>query len=255
MRTGAVLRGSLVCLVAILPSLTTAQAQGDANRSAVAGRVQDSRSGAPVPGAIIEILGRSHRAETDSAGAFRFANLPADLIRLRIRGVGYVPLERSLMLREGRESQLALELTPNAPRLPAVTVTAEAESPGIMAGFRDRQRMGIGTFFGDAELLNDPRRGLVDLLRHVPGLRIGGRGGGVAFSSRRSCPLTVILDGQVLVGNAISLHDLPVIGSYAGIEVYPGQASLPSQFRVLGSECGAIVLWSRRGSEGRGRGD
>ncbi|MFN2316153.1 MAG: carboxypeptidase regulatory-like domain-containing protein [Gemmatimonadales bacterium] len=213
------------------------------------GQVLDARTGSPIPHARVEIATLNRAVEVDSLGQFRMDRLIADLIALRVQGVGYLPLTRTLMLREGRVERIDLILTPDPTRLPTVEVEAPPLARGAMSGFEERRKMGFGTFFGAEDIQGLERERLTEVLRRVPGLIINPRG--VAFSSRRNCAINVVLDGQVLVGSSISLLDLPALGSYEGIEVYPGQASLPSIFRVMGSECGVIVLWSRRGNERR----
>lgn len=223
--------------------------QAQERPAALVGQVLDARTGRPIPQARVEIATLGRSVSTDSLGQFRIDRLTPDLIVLRVRGVGYLPLTRTVMLREGRVERIDLILAPDPVRLPTVAVEAPEVSRGAMSGFEERRQMGFGTFFGAEDIQGLERERLPEMLRRVPGLLINPRG--VAFSSRRNCPINIVLDGQVLVGSSISLLDLPALGSYAGIEVYPGQATLPSVFRVLGSDCGVLVLWSRRGNERR----
>ncbi|HUG27261.1 MAG TPA: carboxypeptidase regulatory-like domain-containing protein, partial [Gemmatimonadales bacterium] len=153
------------------------------------GQVLDARTGRPVPQARVEIAALDRAVETDSLGQFLMDRLTPDLVTLRVRGVGYLPLTRTLMLREGRVERIDLILAPDPTRLPTVEVEAPPVSPGAMSGFEERRDMGHGTFFGAMEIQAMERERLPDVLRRVSGLRITARG--IAVSSRRNCPLHV----------------------------------------------------------------
>lgn len=241
---------SLATLLMVAGSMSDALNGQVVERLAILrGQVIDGPSSQPLPFAVVEIPLIQRRTQADSIGEFLLTDLHPGLVRIHVRHLGYQPLHRSLLLRDGRVERVTLVLTPETTRLPALVVEGAVLPRGAMSGFEERRSMGHGTFFGSEEIQVMENQRLPDILRRVPGLQITARG--TVISARRNCPLHIIMDGQVLVGNNISLWDLPALGSYAGIEIYPGQASLPSQFRVLGSECGVLVLWSRRGYERR----
>ena len=65
-------------------------AQEPANRGTVAGVVRDS-SGGGIAGAEITIVGTGLRAHTNPQGEFRLTNVPAGIVSVGVRRLGFVP--------------------------------------------------------------------------------------------------------------------------------------------------------------------
>lgn len=261
-------QGSLLLLSALsagVPGWAMAQTTG------VMGRVLHEGTREPIVGAVVEILSQSRRAETDSTGAFRIVGLAPQIVTIRLRGVGFRPVERSLNLFAGRVVSADYLMTPAPVALPDVSVREEATSPTarMLEGFESRRRMGIGKFYTEDELSRHLQRQLPDLLRDAPSVRLvrGAMNEYFAANSRRvvtsiaqgrtqrTCFLDIFVDGSVVwssdrgaqgtppvdLGHFIPLSDL------VGVEVYSGVATVPAEFRRHGSNCGALVFWTRRG--------
>jgi hypothetical protein len=94
-----------------------------AQEGAVAGRVVDGTTRAPVAGARVEVVGTSVGAVTDSGGRFRLAAVPAGVVALRVRAVGFEPVVRTdVAVSTGKPVTVAVELRRSAVALERVTV-------------------------------------------------------------------------------------------------------------------------------------
>src|SRR5262249_22954306 len=141
-----------------------------------------------------------------------------------------------------------------------------AISPALR-GFEERRATGRGRYLTDSLLRKNEQRQLGDLLAsQLAGLKIMKMGSGdVAVSKRgkprgkeamlnrgsqRACFATVYVNGVMIYDKSTSdpkqpppdLREFPV-SQIAAIEFYPGQSTLPVQFKA--SECGTLLLWLR----------
>ncbi len=97
-----------------------------ARASSVTGTVIDSRSGQPLPGAQVNVVGTMIGAATDAQGRYRIVNVPSGAVRLRARLLGYAAVERTLMMEDGRGYSADFSLTSSPLSLDAVVVTGTA---------------------------------------------------------------------------------------------------------------------------------
>jgi hypothetical protein len=146
---------------------------------------------------------------------------------------------------------LLVELAPVAPLLTPVVVRADrVVSSGPFAGFHQRRASGFGRFFTRQEIERAAPMRTTDLLRMVPGVRLGRNN--LATPSIRfrgsTCDPEVVLDGMTLGPVMLDLDALAP-NSIEGMEVYSGAATVPTEFKKgFGrSGCGMIVVWTRRG--------
>jgi len=134
----------------------------------------------------------------------------------------------------------------------------------VMQGFEDRRKAGIGQFITDSALRATSGSRLSRLLiKHMPGLSIGGDGsfGEYPISSRvcsgMSCSTprcyvriyfdgTLAFDGTPQQRNARGV-DLATFkpDDLSGIEYYAGPSGLPARFAGFNSDCGTLLIWSR----------
>jgi hypothetical protein len=155
-------------------------------------------------------------------------------------------------------------------KLDTVKVRAEAPpnyiSPALR-GFEERRAKGMGKFISEKELRAADNRTLPNILTKLPGVRLryehsstfvvasrsgskGGRGMGGS-----PCYVAVYQDGMRLFGGGGGGGGTPEqpmdfqrlqVREYAGIEFYPGGASMPVEFnQTKGSDCGTLLLWTR----------
>lgn len=267
---------SLACLAALLALLAPAEAGGQGGSSTLSGRVIDANSRTPLPFVVVNLTipGEApRRVESDVEGRFRVENLPAQLIRLNLRVIGYEPLTRALNLYAGRVSTVVYEMSHVQVILPDVVVEETAPTTVLMEGFAERRQQGFGTYFDIDQLSRMGGRNVADLVREAPGVRIvrsttnethavstrraiGGPGRGPA----RECFMQVVVDGMIVwspgPGGVVDAHSGPPpdIGrllstrELAGMEIYAGMSGVPLEFRREGVACGTVIFWTRRGS-------
>ena len=92
----------------------------------ITGTVTDQRSGQPLPGVQVNIVGTMIGAATDAQGRYRIVNAPAGSARLRARLLGYAAVERTITLEEGRALAVDFSLASSPLSLDAVVVTGTA---------------------------------------------------------------------------------------------------------------------------------
>lgn len=267
---------SLSCLAMLLALLPLEGVWGQGGSSTVQATVIDAASRQPLPSVVVDLTipGEARRrVESDTMGRFRVEHLPAQLIRLHLRVIGYEPLTRSLNLHAGRVSNVVYEMRQVQVILPDVTVEETAPTTVFMEGFAERRQQGFGTYFDIDELSRMGGRNVADIVREAPGVRIvrstsnethavstrraiGGPGRG----SARECFMQVVVDGMILwspgPGGEVTTHTGPPpdIGrllstrELAGMEVYAGMSGVPIEFRRDGVACGTVIFWTRRGS-------
>jgi hypothetical protein len=208
------------------------------------GLVTDRQTGAPVPGADVVLAGLpGGRRITDDEGAFRYDSLPPGTHRLSVSGLGYQPVEDSVVLAAGSAYRLSVGLVPQALALDPIVVVAQAR-PTLLdrVGFVERRQSGLGTFL-TREMIEARSPPLVyDLLRAVPGVRIvPGRRGAMIPTMRGGCVPAVFVDGvSALVQVGVDLSLSP--DHIEAVEVYRGPET-PPQYQL--NACGAILFWTR----------
>lgn len=260
-------------LVLIALLVGTAQALSQTpTRGGVAGRVLDQATGEPIPLATVEIVELERWIETDSLGRFRMIDMESSLVTIRIRCIGYEGIQRSLFIRPGRVLQMQYHLTQSAVVLPEITTKAkQPESIAVRSGFEERRRLGFGTFWDDAQIRQNEHRELVDLIYQTPGVTIA-RSGSQQFlaNSRRlgntqgragPCLLQIVVDGVAIwtpdgggrnprSNPPPDLTTLIPLSQLSAIEIHTSSSGIPMQLRRFGSDCGALMLWTRDGAVG-----
>ncbi|MEP6990646.1 MAG: carboxypeptidase-like regulatory domain-containing protein, partial [bacterium] len=89
----------------------------------ITGTVTDQRSGLPLPGAQVIIIGTATGAMTDDKGQYRIPGVPAGTVRLRVRLLGYGLVERSVTVQDGTPAVVDFTLSTSPLSLDAVVVT------------------------------------------------------------------------------------------------------------------------------------
>lgn len=205
---------------------------------------------------------------TDAEGRARFANRPLGQYVLRVRAVGFAPVEERIELAAAGEITwpVSMERSTGSQLLPTVIRTAR-RSP--VPGLDERRATARGHIFDRASIDSIRPRVTTDLLRRVPSVRLVGSGVGFVPRTRRSsgfgdCPMSIYLDG-VQVDDERGAPPAPPIGQPArgsraappsvidgisvdileAVEVYVGASEIPSQFNQAGGSCGVIALWTR----------
>jgi hypothetical protein len=237
----------------------------------IRGRVVDRARGTPIPSVAVSLSDSSGQLlasdVTDASGAFEIEAPGVRVCRLALKRVGYQ--SRELALELGAESVVhvpqnvsALDAVPV--ELEEVTVTGPRSRKLEVAGFYQRRNEGHGSFITRGEF--DPARPsqTTDVLRRLQGLRInpnpkfgsGRAGSSVApryllETSRGApglgyCPPALFVNGSYIGTAAETDIDLVIrVNDIEAIEVYSGAGQFPARFNVMGSLCGAVVIWTQ----------
>ncbi|HYC52361.1 MAG TPA: carboxypeptidase-like regulatory domain-containing protein [Gemmatimonadaceae bacterium] len=209
-----------------------------------------SQQSIPLAGVRVGLAGRERSAETDSAGAFTFLNIPAGSHTIEVRALGYAPEQRRVDLVHGADTAIAVRMTSVKRVLDTIRVVGQRVFDRDGSGFLRRKRSGQGYFMDESVIARDGAGDLYGLMRRAPALHIEQQGFRRYLMMRdRSggyCVPAVFLDGQRLMGEQVADLDLMVRpGDLRGVEVYRGFNS-PGEFSNALNECGTVVMWTRQ---------
>ncbi|MBC7842084.1 MAG: TonB-dependent receptor [Gemmatimonadaceae bacterium] len=154
------------------------------------GELRDSSSGAALRGAEVSVTGvMTRRIRTDAAGHFAFSQLPARTVRLRVRLIGFTPLERDIDLGPGNVS-LSLRLGASTITLDSVTVVTDARADPLSG-------VAATSTIDAAELSATRGQTLGETIKFLPGVSV------IQFGPSIAKPVIRGLNSQrVLVMNA-----------------------------------------------------
>jgi TonB family protein len=194
-------------------------------------------------------VGGGFRVSTDDSGRYRIAGIVAGPATLTARRIGYRPTSQRIRLSAGDVHTVDFRLGMTTATLAEVRVTEAREVwESRLAGFAARSKQQVGHFVTRERIERANSSTLSDLLREIPGVKIGPvRNEGRAIRLRgATCPPLVFVDGFPASAGEFDL-DIIDLKSVEGIEVYGGMASIPAELtgpREL-DRCGVIAIWSR----------
>src|SRR5207247_495297 len=93
----------------------------------ISGTVTAAETNAPLERATVSVVGTRLSAETDAAGHYGLSGVPVGTYRLRARMLGYAPADSSVVVEEGKESVVDLQLKAQAIELEAVVAIGYGE--------------------------------------------------------------------------------------------------------------------------------
>jgi len=260
---GAALLGLLLVPVTAVPESLLAQerqdaggagdaAAGEEGLATLRGRVVSAMTGGPLPDARVVLAVAGRGAFTDSAGRFTITDVPAGLDTVRVGLVGFAEQQAPLTLAPGRVTRATFMLSESVLRLEEITVEVESDerTRGKLSGFWERRSAGTG-YYITPEMIEEREGAQVpsDLLRTVPGVRVGNPGFGgapirIGRATGTSCrDPTYWVDG---VRNRTMTFDDLNVDELAAIEIYRGPSETPARF-AAGAGCGVIVVWTAEG--------
>lgn len=167
-------------------------------------------------------------------------------------------VEGPILLGEDQLIPAEFRLDPMPVVLDSIRVVAQSRRLSlVLAGFYDREQTGLGHFIGPDKIMERfEARQISDYFWGVPGIRLMPRdnlaGSGYVPMMRASAALRgfclpdVYLDGIPQPG-AEDLDNLIMPFDIEAIEVYRGPAEVPARYTTAASNCGVILLWSRKG--------
>jgi hypothetical protein len=200
---------------------------------------------APIANATVSILGTELRVVTGENGRFRIAQLPLGTYFVFVRRIGLEAASAAVQVVDSDAVRVSFGLRAAATKLD--------ERREFAAKF------GGGQFMNQDEIEKRNTVFATELIRTFRGISVGyalvlgQKGVPIATSGRapgsinQTCMPTIWLDG-VLLPIPTNLDNLPSPKAIAGIEVYPGPASVPPRYAAGGMSCGAILIWTRDGS-------
>jgi hypothetical protein len=223
----------------------------DAPHMTLVGQVLDRNTAAPVVNATVRLVPGTTMVNTGADGRFALPLVPLGVHDLRIEHTAYTAATTRIDT-DSDDAMPIVRLTALA--IPLAPVIVTTTSPRLdAAGFYDRQRRGVGSFIGRAQIDAARPQFPSDLLRAVPGIRLittpMRRGVRTVTTGRGDCRFRFVVDGTRTLPD-FEIDGMPLT-MIEGIEVYTGMAQVPAAFRgaadVTGASCGVIALWLRDG--------
>lgn len=236
------------------------------------GQVVDS-AGHPIRAAIIEADDPPKAVVSDDSGYFRFAELPAGPITIRVRHIGFEAIEFQLRLLADSTVSVGVKLLPAAQVLNTVEVDAGAEAahPQLaQTGFYQRMRAGWGRMVTPEDI--DKHRNSATaaswFLQDMVGVKVshtqlgravgksgrggnpGGGGGGVIMGKTAKgtdCVMNLLMNGQPVKLASGETFDMYFnVSELYAIEVYIHATDIPAEYQqLLGNDfCGAVAVWT-----------
>jgi hypothetical protein len=217
------------------------------------GHLVDDSTELPIEAARIVLLGSEGEtidaAMTDSAGYFSVAGGEAGEYRLTAGRIGYPQTVSSpLSLAFGDTLQVEFRISAGVVLLDPVIVTGRRRRPpaDIRAFYRRAESGIFGTFLTRTDIERAHPVRSSDLLRTIPGVQVVPMALGGAATLIRGCRPLIVVDG-VRVQNVTSIDHLVQPLELEGLEVYRSPSQVPVEYGGLRSNCGAILIWTRRG--------
>ncbi len=228
----------------------------DAGSADLIGRVADFESKRGVEGVSVVLLETGAKTLTDSNGYFSLPRVSQGIHLVEFAGLGMRTQLDTLLFEGGKAYQLDVTMSPEA--IPIEGVTVQLRSRPLVRSLVNVQfRLNHNRHLGGQFLTRDEldfRGGqpLSQILSTLPGVEV--RQLNVTDYevrlSRTYCTNspTMWVDGSRVASGEEPL-DLNMIPTFdiEVVEVYASPASLPAEFSGASGNCGAIVIWSRRG--------
>lgn len=214
----------------------------------LSGVVTDT-DGLAIIGAVVSVTNTSLASKTDQRGEFRITGMPAGLVEVRARRIGFVPeTQRVEISAPDKPALLRFQLAALPAMLDRVVIRRDRmKYIGRLAGYYQRlERRSSGQFITREEFERNESRSLSQALARTPGVSsVTLRSGGGAVRMRgRSCRPLVWIDGVPMPAGEVDLDAFPV-NTLQGAELYLGSTTAPLDYAGHRSSCGSILLWSR----------
>lgn len=248
--------------IALAAAASPLPAQDHRPSVSISGVVRDL-AGRPLAGA--EVRSGDRFALTSDSGSFSLADLAPDTVELTVRRIGYKAVATTFVIEPGYHITVAVRMTPSAVTLGTVVVEGQRMDARLwQAGFYDRRKLGVGTFF-TPEYLEHFGGTMSGLLAQVPSVRVEHdprhRAAAMGPFGAGQCRMNVFIDGALARwASDVGLDAILAKDDILGVEVYPRPAFVPSV--LVGSttssargqtiteqgqhtDCGAIFIWTR----------
>lgn len=254
----------MVAFTLLLLTAAAPQWQAQTGSAVLVGTVLADSMLVPLEGAEVALPALAKRALTAGRGEFRIDGIATGTHEVVVRHIGFSPqvvhirfsanetIEREILLRRVRT-------------LDTVSVRASA----VIPSFEEHRAVGLGTFITRADLAPQEGRKVSDIIAQLRGVRLQFAMGGKAsvYSSRRvQSSIRQVRTGELCYAQVYVDQALVYRGGQSGptggeppydintmapseieaIEYYAGPASTPHRYSKLNSQCGVLVIHTRR---------
>jgi TonB-linked SusC/RagA family outer membrane protein len=232
----------------------------------IEGKVTETGSGRPLPGAQVFIAGTTVGSVTNDRGEYRITSAPARQVDVRVRLIGYSPINKTVVVTAGQTATLNIEVGVSALQLEQVVVTgtgAQVEVKKLGNTISTIQPPAFAAITTPSQLLQARDAGVSIL----PASGISGEGSRIRIRGNASLSMSnepiVFVDGVRINsgggfganvgtnGGAPSRLDDIDPSSIDRIEVLKGAAAAT----LYGTEAsnGVIQIFTKKGSTGAAR--
>ena len=239
--------------------LIAASAAAQAPRSTTLRVVVVDSSGSPLGDADVRVAPLGLHVRANSDGQSLFSDLPAGQLSVKVSKIGYTPQTAAFSSGVHAIDTLRFVLPEIVYDIQGMRISA-AQHPFVQE-YERRRAMGIGTFITPKEITERNASNASEIFRQVPSLRFVQVPGGygirfpvvlsIDIRGSGECIPVIWVDGQRALGleiDEIGAQDI------LAVEIYRGAASVPSRFTTNGkTQCGAIIVWTRRQGADRRR--
>ncbi len=222
----------------------------------VRGRITTS-AGAPLPNAIIRVLGSGSMVRSSSSGEFRVSDALAGTQTIEARAIGYSPVRRTVRLRSSVPSDISLTLATRNVELDTIRVVAGREIPWDVRNIERRWRTGMGRFLDGKTVRERASMYLSDALQGMPGVFVRfpkqGFGQDIYMRDNRGgeCRAMLFVDGMPLDAagrGGLSIDEFVDRRDVAAVEVYNRPTMVPAEYLTMARDCGVVAVWTRFGT-------
>ena len=134
-------RSSFIFVISGLLALqATAQDGGPGARAVLRGTVLDAKTGEPLVGATVQLLGTTRGAAVGLDGSFVLRDLPAGPATVQAQSVGFAPQQQPLTLAAGQTQRVAFRLAANSQTLGEVAVLGRVDKESDTGARRSEQK-------------------------------------------------------------------------------------------------------------------
>jgi hypothetical protein len=206
--------------------------------------------------------GIARRVVTGVTGHALIPDLPVGDVAVMARRIGYQPGELVFGIGSGHNTAPIQLNTVARPMLDTVRILGGRRVDGRLDAFESRRITKATTrSIGREEIERRHPTDAWQMLLDIPSVKVVPYAQGVYVMSARGkrasfgdptapCPMNVMVDGVPITprdANGVDVSDLPRPDAIYGIEVFAGDAKVPTEFGGLGSNksCGLIAIWTR----------
>ena len=214
-------------------------------------------AGAPLPNAIVRILGSGSAERSGSTGEFTVNDALAGTQTLEVRAIGYTPIRRTVRLRNSEAAEVSLSLATRNVELDTIRVVAGREIPWDVRGIERRWRTGMGRFMDGQTVrdrasiyTSDALRGIANVMIRPGNQQFGNQIFMMANGGTECRPLLFVdgLQADLAGRGGINLDELVTPGQVAAVEVYNRPTMVPAEYLTMGNGCGVVAVWTKFGT-------